>query len=135
MPAILVHRLAEWIDPWDQLQIRPHVYHRRAVPPIEQYRSDHGMLDGKDRGWWRTAFYHRGRVLYFAELFAAGEDVDPIMVDNECWGRNIYPIPVLLDGYHRLAGALLAGVDKIPAIYGGRTDLRDYLTGRRREKP
>lgn len=135
MPAILVQRLAEWIDPWATMQIGPHVYHRRAVPPIEAYRSDPGIHDGKDHGWWRTAFYHRGRALYFAELLAAGEAVDPISIDCECWGRTIYPVPVLLDGYHRLAGALLARAEKLPATFGGRVDLRDYLTGRRRTRP
>lgn len=125
MSAILVARLAEWSDPWQTMQISPHVYRRRAVLPIEVYRSDPGICDGKDRGWWRTTFYHRGRALYFAELLAAGEVIEPISIDCECWGRTIYPVPVLIDGFHRLAGALLAGVEKLPATFGGRVDLRD----------
>lgn len=134
MPCIIVARLVEWIDPWEGLRLRVAPYFSRAVPPIEAYRGDPGM-NIHDQGLWRTAFYHRGRVLHFAEVLAAGEEVDPISVDCECDRHNIYPVPVLLDGYHRLAGAVLAGAENLPAVYGGRVDLLNYLTGKRRNRP
>ena len=70
-----------------------------------------------------------------AEVLAAGEDVDPISIDCECDRWSIYPVPVLLDGYHRLAGALLSGTETLLAVYGGRVDLLNYLTGKRRNRP
>lgn len=134
MPRVLVARLVEWIDPWAALQLRTAPYFTRAVPPIEAYRGDPGM-HLHDKGLWRTTFYHRGRVLYFAEVLAAGDAVDPIILDCECDRWNIYPVPVLIDGYHRLAGALLSGAETLPAIFSGRVDLLNYLTGEAEEVP
>jgi hypothetical protein len=55
---------------------------------------------------------------------------DPISVDNVCDGGNVYPIPVIIDGWHRIYAHRFLGRKTIRANYGGRLDLLDYLTGK-----
>ena len=76
-----------------------------------------------------------GRIRHFYERLLAGEKLDAIEVDNECDFGRIYPVPVLLDGHHRLAAAHLAGTPTILVNYGGRLDLLRYLTGTRKTCP
>ena len=76
-----------------------------------------------------------GRIRFFYEQLLAGVVLDPITIDNECYNNQIYPVPILLDGHHRLAAAHLAGVPTICASYGGRLDLLRYLTGTRKTCP
>jgi hypothetical protein len=82
-----------------------------------------------------TRAWDYGRVRYFYERLLAGETLDAIEVDNECDFGRIYPVPVLLDGHHRLAASHLAGTPIILASYGGRVDLLRYLTGARKTCP
>jgi hypothetical protein len=79
--------------------------------------------------------WHFGRVRFFYDRFLAGKPVDPITVDNHCHNGIIYPEPDVLDGHHRLAGALYARVKRIPAYYSGRVDLLNYLKGKRKTVP
>jgi len=82
-----------------------------------------------------TRAWDYGRIRHFYEQLLAGETLDAIQVDNECnWGR-IYPVPVLLDGHHRLAASHLVGAPIILVSYGGRIDLLRYLTGARKTCP
>lgn len=82
-----------------------------------------------------TRAWDYGRIRHFYEQLLAGVTLDAVEVDNECnWGR-IYPIPVLLDGHHRLAASHLAGTRIILVSYGGRLDLLRYLTGARKTCP
>lgn len=82
-----------------------------------------------------TRAWDYGRIRHFYEQLLAGVVLDAIEVDNECnWGR-IYPLPVLLDGHHRLAASYLAGTPIIHVSYGGRLDLLRYLTGKRKTCP
>ena len=76
-----------------------------------------------------------GRIRYFYECLLSGEKLDAIMVDNECDRGHIYPVPVLLDGHHRLAASHLARAPIIHVNYSGRLDLLRYLTGARRTYP
>lgn len=76
-----------------------------------------------------------GRIRFFYEQLLEGVTLDAIQVDNECGGGRIYPIPILLDGHHRLAASHLAGAQIIQASYGGRVDLLRYLTGARKTCP
>lgn len=82
-----------------------------------------------------TRAWDYGRIRYFYERLLAGETLDAIEIDNECNGGRIYPVPVLLDGHHRLAASRLAGAPTIFASYGGRVDLLRYLTGARKKCP
>lgn len=79
--------------------------------------------------------WHIGRVRYFYEELLAGRPIDPISIDNVCHSGRIYAEPVVLDGHHRLAGSVLAKARTIRAWYGGRIDLLNYLTGKRRKCP
>ena len=82
-----------------------------------------------------TRAWDYGRIRHFYERLLSGDTLDAIEVDNECnWGR-ILPIPVLLDGHHRLAASRLAGAPVIFVSYGGRLDLLRYLTGKRKTCP
>lgn len=82
-----------------------------------------------------TRAWDYGRIRFFYEQLLTGVRLDAIEVDNECnWGR-IYPVPVLLDGHHRLGAAHLAGTRTIRVSYAGRLDLLRYLTGARKTCP
>jgi hypothetical protein len=76
-----------------------------------------------------------GRIRFFYEQLLAGATLDAIEVDNECDAGTIYPVPIILDGHHRLAASHLAGAKIILASYGGRVDLLRYLTGARKTRP
>ena len=75
--------------------------------------------------------WHLGRVRFLYDELIAGKDLEPVMVDNHCYGSHIYAEPVLIDGHHRLAAHHFARRRTIPAYYSGRVDLLDYLTGKR----
>ena len=82
-----------------------------------------------------TRSWDYGRIRFFYEQLLAGRKLDAIEVDNECDFGRIYPVPVLIDGHHRLAASHLAGTRIILASYGGRVDLLRYLTGARKTCP
>lgn len=93
--------------------------------PVVQHRSYHR----------RTRRYHLGRIHYFAESMLLGEEIDPIEVNNECWGTRILPDPILLDGHHRFCAAAIIGRRTLRVNYGGRTDVLDWLRGARTRRP
>jgi hypothetical protein len=78
--------------------------------------------------WRRGPIYHRRRVRYFVDLLRAGTPLDPIEVGNE----ELYgvPMPILLDGHHRLVAHVLAGSLSANATYEGDPDLFAYLSGK-----
>jgi hypothetical protein len=82
-----------------------------------------------------TRAWDYGRIRHFYERCLAGEKLDAIKVDNECNFGHIYPVPILLDGHHRLAASHLAGTTIILVSYSGRLDLLRYLTGARKTCP
>ena len=69
---------------------------------------------------------------FFYEEIRAGQKLDPIVIDND-W--TLSPYPIIDDGHHRLAAHHIAGCRIIRAWYGGRVDLLDYLTGKRKTRP
>lgn len=121
--TILVQRLLEFVgaDPWS------------AGFKME-------MLDGSlskrpaSYGWFDDwdARLHADRIRYLAE---SPELYNPIDVDNECHGNHILPIPVVVDGHHRLFAHAWLGLETIEAQYGGRLDVLDYLKGITSELP
>lgn len=56
-----------------------------------------------------------------------GQKLDPIELDNACYGGHVAPEVVLLDGHHRLIAHALIGRARIDCRYGGRVDLLRYL--------
>lgn len=103
---------------------------------LHAYRAQPAYISDHERTLKSpTLAWDIGRIRFFYEELKAGKCLDPVLVDNECEGMHIYPIPILLDGHHRLAAHWLAKVPTIPVHYGGRIDLKNYLTGRRKTCP
>lgn len=109
---------------------------RMTIEKILTYPSQPVYVSDKARTRKQpTRAWDYGRIRHFYEQLLAGVTLDAIEVDNECnWGR-IYPIPVLLDGHHRLAASHLSRASRILVSYGGRLDLLRYLTGARKTCP
>lgn len=82
-----------------------------------------------------TRAWDYGRIRHFYERLLAGAKLDAIEVDNQCDFGHVYPVPILLDGHHRLAASHLAGAPIILVSYSGRLDLLRYLTGARKTCP
>lgn len=84
----------------------------------------HLCMENKSTEW------HIGRILYFIKHPDEIRDID---IDNMCNGNYICTIPVILDGNHRFMAAMWlhdqGEMDKVHCLYGGRTDLLNYLTG------
>ena len=80
--------------------------------------------------------WHIGRILYFIKN---PDEIRDIEIDNICNGKYICPIPVIVDGNHRFMAAMWlhdqGKMEKVHCMYGGRTDLLDYLTGNTEEQP
>jgi hypothetical protein len=129
---VIVERLWE-LYPWPE---RNFPMRTMTVEKLMTYPSQPVYVSDEARTRKRpTRAWDYGRIRFFYEQLGAGVTLDAIEVDNECnWGR-IYPIPVLLDGHHRLAASRLAGARIIRVSYGGRLDLLRYLTGARKTCP
>jgi hypothetical protein len=120
---ILVRRLAAMYDPFRILGI--------TVEEAARAKPCKSFVDVPKR----TKAYHCGRVAWFANQFRLGLQVSPIDIDNACDRNQILPEPIVTDGHHRLAGAILAGSICIKASYAGRTDLLRFLQGSRKTAP
>lgn len=85
-------------------------------------------------GWFEDwdARLHADRIRYLAD---APELHDPIQIDNLCDRDHIYPVPLIVDGHHRLFAHVWLGLKTIGANYSGRYDLLDYLKGKRDSLP
>lgn len=125
---ILIKRLLHWpvlssrfdlseLTPEDILKYRPQ----------SNYVSEE--LREKDDDW------HKGRVCFFYNQLLDRQELTPIILDNRCSGPHILPVPVLIDGYHRLAAHIVAGQESVATYYSGRLDLLDYLTGHKSKIP
>lgn len=126
---ILVSRLAEYLDPWHcfggkKSQWKTNI--ERYVPASAYISETTGI---------RTPAYDWGRIRYFRDLFRSNSPVSAILLDCECHNSRVYPVPVMIDGWHRFAGAFAAKAHKLPVIFNGRLDLLRYLQGRRKTKP
>jgi len=73
------------------------------VQPMKRHKSE-GRRDVDDR----VLAYDIPRVKYFKDKFETGSYVSPIVIDNQYLNKL-----TLVNGYHRLAGAILAQVDSI----------------------
>lgn len=116
---ILTERLLELYDPWAALGVKPE---QVSTPTQDQFIPHHTNRD---------LDYDLGRIAFFRDY---GFE-DPLELDNICESGRIYPLPNLVDGHHRLCGAALAKRERVPAIYGGRVDLLNWLKGCRKTPP
>ena len=90
----------------------------------------HMCMESKSTEW------HIGRILYFINH---SEEIRDIEIDNLVDGEYICPTPVIIDGNHRFMAAMWlqdqGKIDKVHCLYGGRSDLLDYLKGKIDECP
>lgn len=107
-----------------------------TVEKLSRFPVQAVYVSDVERTWKRpTRAWDYGRVRHFYERARQNFDEQPITIDNECDEPRIYPIPIVTDGHHRLAGAHLAGKRTILAHYGGCVDLLRYLMGARKTRP
>lgn len=107
-----------------------------TVEKLLKYPAQPTYVSDDKRTWKQPRrAWDYGRIRHFYEQLLAGHTLDPIDLDNVCEFGRIYPEPVVTDGHHRLAASHLAGARFIFASYGGRVDLRRYLTGHRSTCP
>lgn len=125
---LLVDRLWEMyrVDWFDCLYADTTAKDLLQYPPQEEFVGDDPKRD--DDAW------NFGRVRFFEKL-QKGLSLEPITVDNICNNGHIAPVPVLIDGHHRLAAHRIAKVQKIPTYYSGRVDLLNYLVGKTKQVP
>ncbi len=121
---VLVERLKEYLDPWRHFECRPE--HVDSYPPVKEF--------GTVR-FQRDRIYDMGRIRYFRDLFASGHDEEPILLDCLCNSGHVYPVPVIIDGWHRFAAADAAERRQIQASFSGRVDLLRYLVGKTDAQP
>jgi len=77
--------------------------------------------------------WHAARILW---LIRSGKDLnDPISIDNKTSHGHVHPQPIILDGWHRFFAHRFLGKKRIPVLYGGRVDLKNYLAGKRQKPP
>lgn len=107
----------------------------RRYTPVAKHMDEIERSDPALFNTSKVVAYDHGRVRYFADQLNLGVELDPIEIDNDCGHQCIYPVPLVLDGHHRLWAYNLVGREHIPATYGGRLDVLDYLTGRRAQLP
>lgn len=73
----------------------------------------------------RAKDYHIARIIYFIDH---PEEITDIEVDNPCIDHGILPGCEIIDGYHRLAAAIILKLDSIDINYGGREDILNYIS-------
>lgn len=78
----------------------------------------------------KSVEWHIGRIIYFINH---PDEIRNVNIDNEYSGDYIFPIPVIIDGNHRVLAAIylnsVGKLEKMHCNYGGRLDLLDYLKG------
>lgn len=77
--------------------------------------------------------WHAARIVYLMQHI--DQMLTPICIDNQCHAGRIYPIPEILDGWHRYYAHLHLGFGRIRCTYGGLVDLLDYLEGKTDDQP
>jgi hypothetical protein len=123
LDRILTARLVERHNPFQILGLADQCDWLK-YPPRKQYSED------------RDERYDLGRIRFFVEQYETNQPVDPIYVDNLTWaGKIILPEPVVIDGHHRLCGAVLAQKKWLDIVYGGRVDVLRWLKGKRKLLP
>lgn len=122
--TILVKRLADWYWPsWladaaavtdpDLLPVDYIPVHKRALVPDYDARRIRALVN---------------------ELESGTADWPPIEVDCE-WFNSRPARPVIIDGHHRLAAALITRTQRIKANCGGPVDMIEWLEGKTRKLP
>lgn len=80
----------------------------------------------------RDKQYHISRIIHFIDN---PNEIHGIEVDNSCDGNRILPRCEIIDGWHRIAAAVILKLQKININYGGRSDVEDYISGKTDIRP
>lgn len=80
----------------------------------------------------RDRDYHISRIIYFLDH---PNEIDGIEVDNPCIDDGILPGCEIIDGWHRIAAAIILNLQKVNVNYGGRSDVEDYISGKTNIRP
>lgn len=133
---ILVSRLLEFIpedlDPWG-CDTPFTIENVSEVDEGDIERFGTSEYNDFATGYIADRFWHASRVLWFVKNPEMLED--PISIDNHCHYGHVYPVPEIMDGWHRLFAHRFLGLERIPALYSGRVDLLKYLTGKTDKLP
>lgn len=127
--VIRVDRLLEYIDleydPWG-------VGFKIDMLSRIKGTNDNQFTKAKDGRKW-TTLRHARRI---KSIMGNPEWMeDPIEIDNDCSNGAINPIPIILDGFHRLYANVASKSETIRIHYAGRVDLLRYLEGVSDKKP
>lgn len=133
---ILLARLMEFIpsdfDPWGcDPPFNWRDVHSADESSIETLGADKSYSDTEEI--IQNPAWHAARIMYLLKNPQLLED--PISIDNQCNNGMVYPIPIILDGWHRIFAHRILGSEKLQVFYGGRVDLLRYLAGKRKKPP
>lgn len=122
MPRIRVARLCRLYPPKDILEA--------FGLPLDLSWVETTKPLARHRDYYRGPVYHQRRIRHFVDRLRAGAELDPIEVANDSWYGRPQPVPVLLDGHHRLIAYYYVRRQEIPAVYRGTRALLRYLEGK-----
>lgn len=105
----------EMIDQYDGEDMGADMVHDHAMSPITNPK------------------WHAARIVYLIQHI--DQMLTPICIDNQVHAGRIYPIPEILDGWHRYYAHLHLGFGRIRCTYGGLLDLLHYLEGKTDDQP
>jgi len=126
-----VLRLLQYLpDPFEVLGVERSTNFDKVSPQL-MYVEDE-MERGEGPG--RDVEYSIGRIRHFRDLFLEGKEATPIELDNK-WGPHSPVSLALIDGHHRLCGAILAKSVHVVAAYSGEVEALKWLKGERRTPP
>ena len=125
---VILERLAEygidassWSDPWGAC-FHPSMIETAGNTNADPYSED---IAYSPFSW--SAEKHAARIRYILKTPQLMNS--PIEIDCLCNAGTILAMLVIVDGWHRLHAHWYAKRETIPATFGGRLDLWDYLRG------
>jgi hypothetical protein len=93
-----------------------------AAEPVVVYvpEPERALLEGAD-----ADAFHLGRVHHFYQQLRRGRALDPILVESAVYLGG----PIIVDGHHRFAAAVLARRRRVPIAFGGLLTTLAWLRG------
>lgn len=114
---------ADVTDPW-HVGYQSDLIASCGLPEIDHYV---GL-----RSPW-PAVKHAARVLFMVQN--DDERNQPITIDCDCSHGRVWPIPIIVDGWHRYLAHRWLQSRWVPVSFSGRVDLAQWLAGVRRTCP
>ena len=131
--ARILHWIPDNFDPWGCTE--PFLIEMIDEVQADQLSSYADVEMSNDQLKKRRVdpMWHAARIRWLLEHPENLED--PISMDCVCNYGAIYPVPEIVDGWHRFFAYRYLGKRKIPAFFSGRVDLLDYLRLRTNQPP